>query len=252
VLIDHQSVDNLGDGKLSFEALSYTWALPLRGANEPNAGEEPASCGSQHEIELYGQSLLISQNLYDAIGRLNGLASLMWIDAICINQTDPAERASQVLLMDEIYSKASRVIVWLGKDESDVKETLLILTHVNTLLKNYWDTGRFHPDRDKLTDPGFLQRINVTFQWSSGSTSGTVSPVSFASVGISLVDGFSKISPLHDRFSCFVADTSCLGTNYASFQHFFLKAGLRPSLQHVLCGRKNSKTHGLHERQEMK
>ena len=159
--VNHQSLDNLGDGKLPFNALSYTWALPLRGANEPNAGDEDqASCGSQYEIELNGQSLMVSQNLYDALGRLNGLANLIWIDAICINQTDLSERSSQVLLMDEIYAKASRTIIWLGRDESDAEETLLVLTHVNTLLKNYWNTGRFHPDRDILTDPGFIRRIS--------------------------------------------------------------------------------------------
>jgi hypothetical protein len=27
-------------------------------------------------------------------------------------------------------------------------------------MENYWSTGRFHPDRDKFTDPSFLQRIN--------------------------------------------------------------------------------------------
>jgi hypothetical protein len=161
VSIHTKSLDELGDGKLSFNALSYTWALPLRDANEPNAGgEAPASCGSQHEIEINSRSLIVSQNLYDALGRMNGLANLIWIDAICINQKDLAERASQVLLMDDIYSKASRVIAWLGKDESDAQETLLVLTHVNTLMKNYWDTGRFHPDRDRFMDPGFLQRIN--------------------------------------------------------------------------------------------
>src|SRR5436190_13998885 len=61
VLISTQSLDELGDGKLSFNTLSYTWALPLRDADEPNAGDEaPASYGSQHEIEINGQSLIVS------------------------------------------------------------------------------------------------------------------------------------------------------------------------------------------------
>jgi hypothetical protein len=39
---------------------------------------------------------------------------LIWIDAVCINQEDVAEKSSQVAMMDQIYSAAQNVIVWLG------------------------------------------------------------------------------------------------------------------------------------------
>lgn len=39
-----------------------------------------------------------------------------WIDSLCINQQDIAERNEQVAIMADIYSKASLVIVWLGPD----------------------------------------------------------------------------------------------------------------------------------------
>jgi hypothetical protein len=42
-----------------------------------------------------------------------------WIDAICINQSDPAERSHQVQLMRDIYSHASIVTVWLGEEQDD-------------------------------------------------------------------------------------------------------------------------------------
>lgn len=61
--------------------------------------------------------------------------------------------------MDNIYYKAWRVIIWLGKDECDVQETLFALNHINTLLRDYWGTGHFHPDHDKFLDPGFLRKI---------------------------------------------------------------------------------------------
>jgi hypothetical protein len=41
---------------------------------------------------------------------------LYWIDQICINQNDPEERATQVLLMTQIYRNASHVHVWLGPE----------------------------------------------------------------------------------------------------------------------------------------
>lgn len=39
---------------------------------------------------------------------------LLWVDAICINQADIVERSHQVPLMGAIYSRAQRVIAWLG------------------------------------------------------------------------------------------------------------------------------------------
>lgn len=37
-----------------------------------------------------------------------------WVDAVCINHEDPTEKAEQVQLMAEIYSRATAVHVWLG------------------------------------------------------------------------------------------------------------------------------------------
>ncbi|KAF2015766.1 hypothetical protein BU24DRAFT_422083 [Aaosphaeria arxii CBS 175.79] len=41
---------------------------------------------------------------------------LVWVDALCINQEDFAERASQVAIMGRIYSQAYKVMIWLGKE----------------------------------------------------------------------------------------------------------------------------------------
>lgn len=39
---------------------------------------------------------------------------VIWIDAICINQSDDEEKAQQVLIMRDIYAQAEETIVWLG------------------------------------------------------------------------------------------------------------------------------------------
>ncbi|KAF2433898.1 hypothetical protein EJ08DRAFT_582828, partial [Tothia fuscella] len=51
--------------------------------------------------------------------RYDGLR--LWIDQICINQSDPNERSHQVQMVSRIYSQASQVLVWLGpkSDDSD-------------------------------------------------------------------------------------------------------------------------------------
>ena len=45
---------------------------------------------------------------------------ILWIDALCINQSDIEERSSQVAFMSSVYSRAVRVIVWLGESGKDI------------------------------------------------------------------------------------------------------------------------------------
>jgi hypothetical protein len=59
----------------------------------------------------------IGANLYQALKQILKMkhdAKYIWIDALCINQKDMEERAAQVSIMTEIYSRCERTIVWLG------------------------------------------------------------------------------------------------------------------------------------------
>jgi hypothetical protein len=58
----------------------------------------------------------ISAGLRDALDRIRDTekSRILWADALCINQQDDKERASQVRLMGLIYWKAQRVHIWLG------------------------------------------------------------------------------------------------------------------------------------------
>ena len=42
----------------------------------------------------------------------------VWIDAICINQSDQVEKSTQVAIMSDIYRAASSVVAWLGPERS--------------------------------------------------------------------------------------------------------------------------------------
>ena len=44
---------------------------------------------------------------------------VLWIDAICINQTDIPERNAQVSTMKRTYEEADRVLVWLGEEREN-------------------------------------------------------------------------------------------------------------------------------------
>jgi hypothetical protein len=61
----------------------------------------------------------------------------VWVDAICINQEDSSERASQVDLMGEIYSRASACVIWLGPGSRQLHEAFsffkLVSSHYRRL-----------------------------------------------------------------------------------------------------------------------
>ncbi|KAI8664947.1 HET domain-containing protein [Fusarium sp. Ph1] len=63
--------------------------------------------------------LEITVNLDKALRhlRLSSMSRRLWVDAICIGQTDLAELARQVQYMRLVYKRASRVIVWLGEKQ---------------------------------------------------------------------------------------------------------------------------------------
>ena len=59
----------------------------------------------------------VRKNLYEflrVVATHHTLETKIFIDAICINQKDRAERSNQVRLMPDIYAKAHEVRAWLG------------------------------------------------------------------------------------------------------------------------------------------
>ncbi|KAL0940316.1 het domain-containing protein [Colletotrichum truncatum] len=96
-----------------YEALSYTWGKPT---------DE-----SRDYIWLEGHPLLIKPNLEDALRslRLPNLSRRLWIDALCIDQSNLDERARQVQYMRLVYKHATRVIVWLGLKTVGTHEAFL-------------------------------------------------------------------------------------------------------------------------------
>ncbi|KAH7316975.1 heterokaryon incompatibility protein-domain-containing protein [Stachybotrys elegans] len=96
--------------KPKFHALSYMW------------GDGQASC----DILLNGAAFGVRQNLWDALRylRTHAADTSYWIDAICINQDDLAERNRQVRIMHHIYFRADTVVVWLGKKYAEYEAGL--------------------------------------------------------------------------------------------------------------------------------
>jgi hypothetical protein len=92
-----------------YMTLSYVW-----GATTDKVPVSITACNGNTT-----QSVLhITPNLFQAIRHLQKFMKLsipIWIDAICINQSDNLEKALQIPRMGDIYRLANRVIVWLGE-----------------------------------------------------------------------------------------------------------------------------------------
>jgi hypothetical protein len=105
---------------MEYEALSYYWGneLPTKEikitrdqSSQEKSSEEVARSDSD-ELKFY-----IRDNLFAALQVLREPDKDLdlWVDALCINQEDGEEKKKQIAKMEDIYSMASNVIIWLGK-----------------------------------------------------------------------------------------------------------------------------------------
>ena len=110
----------------SFVALSYVWG------DSTHTGR----------LLLDGQSVQKTTNLIAGVRQLRALlgnpdifcnsSTLFWIDALCINQSDTAEKSAQVPRMAAIYGAAEFVLAWLGENGDDDDEVQEFINLVNT------------------------------------------------------------------------------------------------------------------------
>ncbi|KAI0858235.1 heterokaryon incompatibility protein-domain-containing protein [Xylaria cubensis] len=87
-------------------ALSYVWG-PLS-EPDPDVLRVKLDNGGHIDLNITANCASALKDLTSIFGSLS-----IWVDAISINQDDDAEKASQILLMEEIYTWA-KVYVWLG------------------------------------------------------------------------------------------------------------------------------------------
>lgn len=73
--------------------------------------------GDERELFLNSGVYRVRNELYKALRALHSTycSNYVWIDALCINQGDIQERNEQVGMMDDIFRRANKTIVWLGQ-----------------------------------------------------------------------------------------------------------------------------------------
>jgi hypothetical protein len=108
--------------------------------------------------------------------RDTNLPKRLWIDAVCINQDDKAERASHILLMGDIYSFAELTYVWLGHDNDDsvMWRAMMCLKEVLELCQQA--TGSLHDVGNEIDEsrPGHNPRniailLVLQYYWQSNN-----------------------------------------------------------------------------------
>lgn len=116
--LTEQPLDKARD---TYEALSYVW------------GSKVCDC----KIICDNQPLYVTRNCLLALRYLRKRKKprLMWVDAICIDQSSNDERGHQVELMGEIYKYASNVIIWLGEAQPGTKKAFRNAHHYYRLIR---------------------------------------------------------------------------------------------------------------------
>ena len=122
-------IHTLSTLETEFEALSYTW-----GSTENKTG-----------IHLDNYLVPVTKNLFEALEalRFQNKPRALWVDALCINQENLEERASQVKIMRYIYREANSVIVWLGPAADNSHLALDLLIKLSDIRERRHNFGRY-------------------------------------------------------------------------------------------------------------
>jgi hypothetical protein len=107
----------------NYEAVSYVWGTD----------------SEEMSILIEGRTLAITQSAFDIIRRRRSVMfeQVIWIDQVCINQSDMEEKSSQIVMMKDIYRGAQRVLAFLGP----ASDAHLVQSHIAELHYRSSDMG---------------------------------------------------------------------------------------------------------------
>ncbi|KAK1671700.1 heterokaryon incompatibility protein-domain-containing protein [Colletotrichum godetiae] len=126
------------DENIPYEALSYAWGCT--DLIEP--------------ISANGKRLFVTRNLFLALNHLRTEeARILWVDALCIDQSNLAERGHQVGHMAGIYRQAEQVLVWLGHSTQD---TIFLMDALSKTRRGSKSLEGNASCPVSLLDPGFI------------------------------------------------------------------------------------------------
>ena len=120
---------------LVYEAISYVWGIQ--------------DFSATIRVSQEGSKFRTSRTIAAALKQLRNPhdARMVWIDAICIDQTKEEEKGHQVQLMSRIYSNATQVLIWLGESSTETPAAFACLAKLADradALEMQWDPNGFN------------------------------------------------------------------------------------------------------------
>ncbi|KAH7127783.1 heterokaryon incompatibility protein-domain-containing protein [Dactylonectria estremocensis] len=121
------------DSNPTYHTLSYTWGEPV----------------FTKRVFIEDAFLDVTPSLHDCLLHLEAYIGIrIWIDALCINQTDDEEKGRQVQAMARVYRQAENVVIWLG---SDADNSDAAMKGAETYGKAAFDAGILHLGKEQLS-----------------------------------------------------------------------------------------------------
>ncbi|CAG8962199.1 hypothetical protein HYFRA_00005251 [Hymenoscyphus fraxineus] len=133
-----------------YAAISYTWG----------------DASDTRKIELNGFPLSIGANLHGAlyaVGEKTG-DTLVWVDALCIDQQNTNEKTIQIPLMAQIYSRADFVAVWLGPEDDDSDAAIDLLRRLHRISEKANHPSRISSLISSQAEKGELAAVVSLFE----------------------------------------------------------------------------------------
>ena len=121
-----------------YTALSYVWGPPIL--------DKPLICD--------GFRTAITRNLDLALRHLRqpDTAVNLWVDQLCINQSDLDEKGVQVSLMRKVYKRSWSTVIWLGSEADNSSQAIEWMRSFNSVFQ--YDLDEETPDAEYLAKHG--------------------------------------------------------------------------------------------------
>lgn len=107
-------VSLLADTRPNYEAISYCWGeISGRGCMLLNDIVFEAPASAIKVLKQFRPKEFSRQE-----------PRILWIDAVCINQSDIEERGHQVGIMGQVFQSCQQALIWLGDSDGDVPKAV--------------------------------------------------------------------------------------------------------------------------------
>ncbi|RHZ65262.1 hypothetical protein CDV55_107570 [Aspergillus turcosus] len=129
---------------VKYEALSYKW--------ERTENLRPIYVGADK-----ASVISVRQNLTTALAHLRypDKPRVMWVDVLCIDQSNDIEKGPQVALMGKIYRHSTGVIAWLGPEKDDSTRALNTMSWIGVQIEADYSRWLVDPSENCI-HPSFL------------------------------------------------------------------------------------------------